>query len=531
MSDLKWIKFDVWLFDRAEFKYLAKKENGSELQLCWIRLLCEAAKRNDGGRIYISKRIPIDAEEVSILLDMKLDVVEEALFLFEACDLIKFDNEVGLVIRNFQDYVGEGFFEAEDGFLSGEPDSYTEHKMPSQAEKSAASNTEARKKIRDMTPDEKREYYRNKKKELRSRKSEDGQIDACPKENFEPVKNYLNVQNSHSDVQNTYSDVQNTCNGVQNYDTGNVQKEFGHTSQNVQNSPKNIFIEENRIDKSRIEDKRLDKTREEKENYNISSLSHSACEYVSENKEFSFDGDGISYFSGSSSEDSEALFNAYASRRLDFDNTGAVATLGRDNEISDSHTHTQKITEKRDKKSFGIFNNVYLSESELSDLNGRYGYEATKRLIGELSTKIESEGVSYKSHYATLIRWAECESSRAKSGNGNKGGDNNRNLRGGSNNCTEHNFNGGNTYGNGDCGGENYRERNGDYRNGDGGGNYGRGDNSSRNNGYAERKKGLQGEPYKPERKYGSFDAEEAFRLALERTEREWKEMGYTVNP
>lgn len=484
MSDLKWIKFDVWLFDRAEFKYLAKKENGSELQLCWIRLLCEAAKRNDGGRIYISKRIPIDAEEVSILLDMKLDVVEEALFLFEACDLIKFDNEVGLVIRNFQDYVGEGFFEADDGFLSGEADSYTEQKMPSQTEKSATSNTEARKKIRDMTPDEKREYYRNKKKELRSRKSEDGQTDACPKENFEPVQNYLNVQNSHSDVQNT-------CNGVQNYDTGNVQKEFGHTSQNVQNSPKNIFIEENRIDKSRIEDKRLDKTREEKENYNISSLSHSACEYVSENEELSFDGDGISYFSGSSSEDSEALFNAYASRRLDFDNTGAVAALGKDNEISDSHTHTQKITEKRDKKSFGIFNNVYLSESELSDLNGRYGYEATKRLIGELSTKIESEGVSYKSHYATLIRWAECESSRAKFGNKNKG--------------------------------------EGNY--GYGGGNYGRGDNSSRNNGYAERKKGLQGEPYKPERKYGSFDAEEAFRLALERTEQEWKEMGYTVNP
>ena len=58
------------------------------------------------------------------------------------------------------------------------------------------------------------------------------------------------------------------------------------------------------------------------------------------------------------------------------------------------------------KKKFGEFENVFLSEQEFEKLKARFKNEA-EMYIDRLSNYIESSGKRYKSHYATILSWAE----------------------------------------------------------------------------------------------------------------------------
>jgi len=54
----------------------------------------------------------------------------------------------------------------------------------------------------------------------------------------------------------------------------------------------------------------------------------------------------------------------------------------------------------------GEFGNVVLSVEEMDKLNEKLGYERTGQMIERLSGYIASKGVKYKSHYATILNWA-----------------------------------------------------------------------------------------------------------------------------
>lgn len=58
------------------------------------------------------------------------------------------------------------------------------------------------------------------------------------------------------------------------------------------------------------------------------------------------------------------------------------------------------------KKKFGEFENVFLSKQEFEKLKARFKNEA-EVYIERLSNYIESSGKRYKSHYATILSWAE----------------------------------------------------------------------------------------------------------------------------
>ena len=70
------------------------------------------------------------------------------------------------------------------------------------------------------------------------------------------------------------------------------------------------------------------------------------------------------------------------------------------------------------KESFGEFENVLLSEQELSKLKTRFGEDANS-YIERLSNYIASSGKRYKSHYATILTWAEEDKQSEKLGGGN----------------------------------------------------------------------------------------------------------------
>ena len=58
------------------------------------------------------------------------------------------------------------------------------------------------------------------------------------------------------------------------------------------------------------------------------------------------------------------------------------------------------------KKAYGEFTNVLLSDSEYGAICERFGAKA-QGLINNLSYKLRSKGYRFEDHYATLILWAE----------------------------------------------------------------------------------------------------------------------------
>lgn len=62
--------------------------------------------------------------------------------------------------------------------------------------------------------------------------------------------------------------------------------------------------------------------------------------------------------------------------------------------------------EKIKKNAFGEFANVMLSETEMQKLSNRFNGSLEKR-IERLSIYLEKTGKRYKSHYATILSWAE----------------------------------------------------------------------------------------------------------------------------
>ena len=67
--------------------------------------------------------------------------------------------------------------------------------------------------------------------------------------------------------------------------------------------------------------------------------------------------------------------------------------------------NVNKIIEcEEGRKSFGVFNNVYLTDEELDELMKQYPNEY-QDMIENLSAYMRTHGKLYKDHYATMMRW------------------------------------------------------------------------------------------------------------------------------
>lgn len=64
--------------------------------------------------------------------------------------------------------------------------------------------------------------------------------------------------------------------------------------------------------------------------------------------------------------------------------------------------------EKEDKKKYGEFENVLLSDKEIEKLMNKFPKDYESR-IEKLSSYMASKNKKYKSHYATIINWANKE--------------------------------------------------------------------------------------------------------------------------
>ena len=252
LTDIKWFKFDPHTFDTAQMRYLGgAHERGALYQLVWVKLLCEAAKCGDGGRIYIFKGRVITTRELSVIFGMDEDTVAMAVCLLTDMGLLKYDGESGLVVRDFSDYLGEGYLGAvrEEEPVEDRLDTEDEEAELSEEEIKRERNREAQRRWRE----------RNKQKK------------AANKENSV----ILHGGNSNNSVTQSeknrnesviISNSERNCTVIER----NTERNESNTD-SVISPPKNIFIEENRIEESRIEDKRKEEIRKEENENNFLS--------------------------------------------------------------------------------------------------------------------------------------------------------------------------------------------------------------------------------------------------------------------
>jgi len=80
-------------------------------------------------------------------------------------------------------------------------------------------------------------------------------------------------------------------------------------------------------------------------------------------------------------------------------------------------TYTKEIIQKKEhKKSYGEFNNVFLTDNEYQKLIGRFGEVGVKERIEVLSAGIASHGYKYKDYYATILAWEKRDKKEAEGG-------------------------------------------------------------------------------------------------------------------
>ena len=479
MYDLKWFKFDLWTFDRAEFKYIESCEGGPMFLYYWVRLLSEAAKLNDGGRVYVFKNSKIDFSELAILLRSDEETMTKAIFLYDSLGLITYNAEAGLVIKNWSSYIGDNARADSDGareseyadgtrkleYTDGEEESlcYGAERAPEKSREEIARerNREAQRKWRERQREKRSAEKNGSSKEIKL--GDDSIKQSDKKHNAESNDSaVLSNENRNDNVilRNAESNI--TDNESNNYGNGN--------------SPKNIFIEENREEENRRNKNRGEENREKTINNNSLSPSQRGEE----------------------------------------------------------------------KNKYGTFGNVFLSNTELEELNGRLGVGKVSRLIDDLSEHMASTGKTYLSHYATLLRWSkneyaprdsdlsfgwsearsaeapserelspqvtegECDSQSASLGNGYE----ERTARGLFPPSKTVPLSPGERQV-GECEKSPYPLENGYARRYDAWDSF-----NSRSGDYAN-KKGPRDKPREPKSRYGDFDPEEAMRLAIERTMRE----------
>ena len=399
MKELKWIKLSVSVFENRKIKYLSRMEGGEFYELIWIKLLCLAGQINDGGRIYLSKRRMITPEEIADIIGMPEDTVCEAILLFDELDMITYNSEDGFVIKNYSEYQSGAEERGEEEEIL-----YNERGAEAEAENNITASEESEKQYKNS--ENIRAYQREMQRRSREKKRQKDVID------------------TRKDVIDSQKDV---------IDTSKMSLTVSKMSMtNVKNSPKNIFIEENREEENRIDENRLDEIRIE-ESGGESGRTECAIKFSQGESEIrqgrlKFSQGESEIFAEAKVEETtiphrpwrsslctsepeecadaptqerrEEPIRAVSEREADCFSGEERASLG---EIcANAPTHPEK------KNRYGIFNNVLLSDKEYSELSLKCP-DIADELIEDFSSHMEATGKEYRNHYAVLLRWSKNE--------------------------------------------------------------------------------------------------------------------------
>ena len=88
MSDVKWIKITVDMFDNRKIKHLRRLPNGDSIVLIWVMLLTLAGRCNAGGMVFLTENIPYTTTMLANELGFEESTVILALKSFEELGMV-----------------------------------------------------------------------------------------------------------------------------------------------------------------------------------------------------------------------------------------------------------------------------------------------------------------------------------------------------------------------------------------------------------------------------------------------------------
>lgn len=103
MSNVKWIKINVDMFDDEKIKIIQSMPDGDSLLVVWVRLITLAGKTNDRGYVYIAENLPYTEEMLSVIMNKPLKTIRLSLEMFTKLNMIEID-EKGIYLLNFEKY-------------------------------------------------------------------------------------------------------------------------------------------------------------------------------------------------------------------------------------------------------------------------------------------------------------------------------------------------------------------------------------------------------------------------------------------
>lgn len=104
MCAVEWIKLNLGMFDNAKLKIINAMREKDVINYIWIRLLIQAGKINDGGKIYINKSLPYNNETLSVVLDRTVEEVKVALDTLSKLNMITINGNNIIKIKNWSKY-------------------------------------------------------------------------------------------------------------------------------------------------------------------------------------------------------------------------------------------------------------------------------------------------------------------------------------------------------------------------------------------------------------------------------------------
>ena len=103
MADVKWIKIVTNIFDDDKILLIESLPEADTILIIWFKLLCLAGKQNNGGVFMLSNKKPFSIEMLATILKRDIEVVSEALDVFEEFGMIEYVNDV-ITIPNWGKY-------------------------------------------------------------------------------------------------------------------------------------------------------------------------------------------------------------------------------------------------------------------------------------------------------------------------------------------------------------------------------------------------------------------------------------------
>ncbi len=101
--EVKWIKIATDIFDNKKIKQIECQPDGDSIIVVWFKLLCLAGNTNDSGMVYITKDIPYTEQMLSIQFNRPLDLVQNALNVFQKFGMIHIVDDI-LHVSNWEKY-------------------------------------------------------------------------------------------------------------------------------------------------------------------------------------------------------------------------------------------------------------------------------------------------------------------------------------------------------------------------------------------------------------------------------------------